>query len=592
MPNNNTNTTFVLRLQSNDAQHDLSNTIKHWDDSRMYDDKQINAIESSNNHSLHQPTSIPSPFARIALVKTAFGEVANYGDKALAAYQKIVSDSLDVAEIFFTFDRWKDKIDIITWKYGKKENSLELEDDSDLKKLEHGHVQLYKTMRTFLQNDAIAYNFDKMKAIYILKYKKTGEMIGATSPCTLFFSSANDYSNIDIKLNGQRKAFEGIEPLSKRSWDFQKYLYSWNRENATNRTIDGKAISIFDELNKYLETQKPLINRTEEIDRLERIDTKIFSALRSPDVEVLGKAIHQITDLSPVTWSANDILEDVIVRLRYEIRRDSFFDGNMPHDSKYTYLLPIKDKFFEKYSIDDLRKSMKINHAGGIAEVEVKIDGQTTPIKRTYKESDETLKELTFDCAIFPNIRFKDESHANYRFGLVCYFKDKDMFNVDFLKIVNSNIETIKGRSSVRNETKSRIRQLKTYSVEATNFDYIRIHYDKFCGIIIPSLESKSGTDEFTFAVDFGTTNTHIEYRVNDGKDIKKFDIAKEQIDERQIHYLHGGEFSLKNYFDKEYIPSYTDEEFKFPMRTALSYGESTNWLDVYPFENQFSVTL
>lgn len=69
-------TMFVMRLQSDNVQHDLSNTIKHWDESRKFDDKQINAIESSNKNSLHQPTSIPSPFARIALVKTAFGEVA------------------------------------------------------------------------------------------------------------------------------------------------------------------------------------------------------------------------------------------------------------------------------------------------------------------------------------------------------------------------------------------------------------------------------------------------------------------------------------------------------------------------------------
>ncbi|HOK99079.1 MAG TPA: cell division protein FtsA, partial [Bacteroidales bacterium] len=69
----------------------------------------------------------------------------------------------------------------------------------------------------------------------------------------------------------------------------------------------------------------------------------------------------------------------------------------------------------------------------------------------------------------------------------------------------------------------------------------------------------------------------------DNGGDIKSFDISKK--DERQVHYFHGGEGFLKNYFDEEYIPSYTDEEFKFPMRTALSYGEKTNWLDVYPFE-------
>ena len=43
-------TMFVMRLQSDNVQHDLSNTIKHWDESRKFDDKQINAIESSNKN--------------------------------------------------------------------------------------------------------------------------------------------------------------------------------------------------------------------------------------------------------------------------------------------------------------------------------------------------------------------------------------------------------------------------------------------------------------------------------------------------------------------------------------------------------------
>jgi hypothetical protein len=48
---------------------------------------------------------------------------------------------------------------------------------------------------------------------------------------------------------------------------------------------------------------------------------------------------------------------------------------------------------------------------------------------------------------------------------------------------------------------------------------------------------------------------------------------------------LHGGEDTLKYVFDEEFIPAYTDSEFKFPMRSALSFGEKTNWKDVYAFE-------
>jgi hypothetical protein len=571
-------TTFVFRLQGETkGQHDLQNTLKHWDESCMYDDKQITAIESSNKESFNQPTSIPSPFARIALVKTAFAEVAEYGDFALKAYQKIVSDSLDVAEIFFTFDKWREKIEILRW--GKTE---------DLKKLAIGHRQLQKTLRTFLTDDATVYNFDKMEYIYILKYKPTGEMIGATSPCTLFFSSANNLEEVDIQLNNTHKAFDGnIVPLSERSWEFQKYLYTWIYANNENRIIQGKAASsIFYEIQKYLEQQKLIIGKTAEIDALsnnaDTILKETYKALRAPDVEILGKILYQNKESTVQYLTVDDLLEDCIMRLPYEIRKDSFFDGNLQENSKQTYLLPIKEKFFDHYTVDDLKRYIRINHSGNVVEVE--LQSNNANYKKVYKKSIGNVIDLNFDCAIFPNVKFENDNQAYYRFGLVCNFKEKEKYSVDFIKI-NSIIDDSKKRFSVRNETYSNNYQLKNYSLDSSNFDYIRINYNGIKGVILPNMELKTGEREFTFAVDFGTTNTHIEYKIGNDNNISSFNISKGQIDERQVHWLHGGEDYLKEVFDEEYIPAYTDEEFRFPMRSALSYGEKTNWRDVYPFE-------
>lgn len=573
----NKDTTFVFRLQSEaKGQHDLQNTLKHWDESCMYDDKQIAAIESSNRESFSQPTSIPSPFARIALVKTAFAEVAEYGNSSLKAYQKIVSDSLDVAEIFFTFDKWREKIEVLRW--GKTE---------DLQKLESGHRQLQKTLRTFLTDDATVYNFDKMEYIYILKYKPTGEMIGATSPCTLFFSSANNMQEVDIQLSNTHKAFDdNIIPLSERSWEFQKYLYTWISANNENRIIQGKsASSIFCEVQKYLEQQKPIIGRTEEIDALSNnADTLLrsYKVLRAPDVEILGKSLHQNNETTIQYLTVNDLFENCVLRLPYETKKESFFDGNLQENSKQTYLLPIKENFFNHFSVADLKTALKINHSGDVVEVELRTN--TTTYKKVYKKSAGNVIDLNFDCSIFPNIKFEDDKQAHYRFGLVCNFKDKDKYNAEFIKI-NSVIGDSKKRTSVRNETHSNNYQLKNYSLEGSNFDYIRLIYNGISGLIIPNMELKTGEQEFTFAVDFGTTNTHIEYKIGNNNSITSFNILKTQIDEKQVHCLHGGDDYLTEVFDEEYIPGYTDEEFRFPMRSALSYGEKTNWKDVYPFE-------
>jgi len=247
----------------------------------------------------------------------------------------------------------------------------------------------------------------------------------------------------------------------------------------------------------------------------------------------------------------------------------------------------LKDQFFNYFTTEELKKLIKIEGGDKIVTVKLQIPVErgTIDFKKEYKASEMTLVEPTidFDCALFPNVKFKEEKDAFYRFGLVCDFNEKEKYDAEFVKI-KDNIDKNKVRTSTRNETHIGF-QLKNYSLESSNFDYIKLTYNNTKGVIVPNMLTKDGENEFTFAVDLGTTNTHIEYQVGDGNEIKPFDISKGTIDERQVHWLHGKEEALRKVFDNEYIPAYTDDEFKFPMRTALSYGEKTNWQDVYPYE-------
>jgi len=578
MAENIIDTTFVLRLQNeNTGQHDLQNTIKHWDESRMFDDKQINAIESSNRNSLNQPTSIPSPFARIALAKTAFGEVAERGEKALSSYQKIVSDSLDIAEIFFTFEKWQNKIEILKWS--RKD---------DLKKLEAGHKQLYKTLKTFLENDAVTYNFDKMKCIYILKYKATGEMIGATSPCTLFFSSANKFEkeengekinlSNEIPLSSNHCAFDGIFPLHRRSWNFQKYLYTWIAINNENRNIDGRAAtSIFHEFAKYLEVQKPLIARTEEIDALATKTVedlqKIYRELRAPDVEILDKPLYQVKNEINENYdylNAKDLLEETIIRLPSKIQNKSFFNGNLNENGQYGYLLPLKEEFFKHFTNDDVRDFIRINESGSAVEVELKISA-TQKFKKMYKESESIKKLDDFDCLLYPNVKFTENKDAYYRFGLFLKYesKNKDNYSIDFFKGSNK-IQLDDIDSITRNTNDPENALCKIYSLNQKSFDRIILNVGNVRGILIPILPSKGTSEQFTFSVDFGTTNTHIEYKSSSENVIKPFEIGEF---DKQIHFLNGNNDSFKLISDIDFIPETVgvNEKFKFPIRTALS---------------------
>lgn len=568
--------TFVFRLQSeSNGQHDLKNTLKDWDESRMFDEKQINAIESSNVHSEHEPTSIPSPFARIALAKTAFAEVAEQPEKALAAYQKIVSDSLDVAEIFFTFDKWKDEIEVIKW-----------DKQADLQKLSQ-HKILHKTLKTFLESDAESYNFDKLQSIYIIKHKKTGKMIGATSPCTLFFSSANEL-NIDIELSNGHKAFQKIAPLSNRSWDFQKYLYTWLKLNNENRIVENKPVSIFNEFSKYLEVQKPLTDRVDEIDNHLPKDFSDYDELRAPDIEILGNPLHKSkanTETAINYLTTKDLLESKIIRLPYKIQKDSYFDGNLNDTSQYSYFLPVKNTFFKYYSVADLKKWIRINEVGTNVEVKLEIPGLQQEIKKIYKESDSMLKfDNGFDCMLFPNVKFEKENDSYYRFGLFLPFAQKnsvEKYSVDFYA-ENNRIESEK--PVIRNTSDAENPISKIYSLNQKNFDRIKISCENVSGILLPILHEKGISENFTFAVDFGTTNTHIEYKTSTDNTIRPFDIQEAN---KQIHFLLGKNEGNTLVADIDFIPSLVgeNERFKFPVRTALSITKGKeNATKVYPF--------
>lgn len=657
--NKNKEKTIVFRLQNEDTQHGLEYTIKGWGESQMYRDLQINSIESSNKHSLNEPTSIPSPFARIALAKTAFGEVAEHGDNASDVYQKIVSDCLDVAEIFFTFDKWDKQLVILKW-----------DKDKNLEELKEKHSIFYNSLNTFLKTDAKAYNFDRMKCIYMLKHLDTGKIIGATSPCTLFFSSANPFEGNEMLLSNNHNAFSGVFPFSKRSWDFQAFLYTWMAQDRENTTL-------FPEVAKYLDKQEKEIGRKRDIDNLrEEFKSNIQNYSKfsvSTYVEILGKDyLKQKIDYEATTksdfeisiwdeqlrklferklplvlpleggngskyhkwqltentkWDTfeaktiyegsfndgkrqlpdgtvypflaiSDFLTNTIIRLPYKLNTKAFFDGNLDLDSKSGYLLPLKDTFFQFFTIEELQTKkfdgkpmieMKEIFGGTevILRIPVKKNKEYVEYSRVYfegiqpniEENDGGIVDIDIDFAfaLFPNIKFEKEENAFYRFGLVTSKGKENLYSATFYhkNEIFNEIEPL-----LRNEKRGN-KIHNTYGIDQKIFDHIEIT-DKsenasVTGIIVPKfLENKSNSQKFTFAVDLGTTNTHIEYTTADMAKSKPFDISSDDI---QVCISNRKDELIEQETEIDFLPEIIGKDmnslrffkFQFPVRTALT---------------------
>ena len=189
-------------------------TYQGWNESPAfpYNSNARDTIEDPDGASAkNEITSIPSPFARIDLIKTAFKEVCRKAQNNIAEldgntiFHKMVSDTLDVGEIFFNIDKFKGKIEIITWNPSTATASLMGDGNT-------GHYYVGDALQKYFESDAKTYNFGQLRNIYLLNYVNGPDeinIIGATSPATLFFSGANrlDYVN-DVYFANNDKPFD------------------------------------------------------------------------------------------------------------------------------------------------------------------------------------------------------------------------------------------------------------------------------------------------------------------------------------------------------------------------------------------------
>ena len=215
-------------------------TYQGWNENAAfpYNSKARDTIEDPDGASAkNEITSIPSPFARIDLVKTAFKEVCRRASKNIkeldgnTIFHKMVSDSLDVGEIFFNIDKYKDKIEIITWNPSKAIEALKANENLS-------HYYVADALEKYLSSDAKTYNFGQLQNVYLLNYTKGPDelnIIGATSPATLFFSGANDLDYVDgIFFANNDKPFDrDFQPLYKREFDYIKAWWT------LRKTING-----------------------------------------------------------------------------------------------------------------------------------------------------------------------------------------------------------------------------------------------------------------------------------------------------------------------------------------------------------------
>lgn len=264
-------------------------------------------------------------------------------------------------------------------------------------------------------------------------------------------------------------------------------------------------------------------------------------------------------------WLSNcDFFNDNLIDLGYAIDRGKFlYPDDCDHD--ITFLLPIKQLFFKYFTINDLQNNLHIR--GTKAKVE---DNKTTydevtfsltiPLKsakgqifleRTYKKGSPEYGIISMSnpigMGIFPFYKIINGADARrdnlvdkdyycnvkneYSIYLFCKPSSDPTAKKPSLKFYNYSYsaELLEIHSQVQERTNNSAGQSIIYSIQPnlesvgkdglTTFDFIELNNlisGKDSALLVPrfkEVESHCNSDKkAVFAIDFGTSNTHVSY--------------------------------------------------------------------------------
>jgi hypothetical protein len=603
------------------------------------------AITSANLSTIitdgkHISTSIPSPFARIDLVKSAFQWVADNGIEGDTAQHKLVSDALDVGQLFFLSNLYPE-IEILEWNPTHRFTSIKA----------GVHKDLIETLETYWAQDGKIYNFDNVNRLFFILFEK--QLVGCTSPSTLFFAAPDANANsLNMNINrGSDKLLDNkYASLATREWSFIEYIFALSETSSFNQYFTHRGQN---EFYNYLQKVKLELNSADRL-KIDNINDKHILKYDKCHVSgapnnycdvlgvPLGLQLHSSSSIadesdfvidsslstkktlalpydmyseslcyttSDVKWnpeimrdkvpyrntqsedqsklpvqgdkyywlSMGNFLEDQIVELPYELNSAKFeLCGSKKH------LLPLTKTFFEYFKSDDIDKLLKISplSAGGV-EVKLEIpikSGRKILYKKIYGLDDIVKPEI--HMAIFPFVKVEDFP-VKYNIGIIdgdISENSKNIIKPVFFKsgnIVESSGQVV--RSHGGNQIKSSYLSTESY------FDCIQLNINSSKCVVIPKMPTyRSNNIDYTFAIDFGTTNTHIEYS-RTGETLQPLknempntiwaSLMNKAAKVDPIYTLNEATF------EQEIIPhSIGTEDLSFPIRTALVENKDINY--------------
>lgn len=311
--------------------------------------------------------------------------------------------------------------------------------------------------------------------------------------------------------------------------------------------------------------------------------------------------------------TVDDVFQPYIIKTTFPIEENSYFSGNYKADGGFSYLLPLKKTLFNYLRLSTICGTTKGAHvlnifemndiAGGGVEAVVRIPvrgGRYITMRRRYYDTDDEPKvqenrgvivQCTFDMYLFPSFHFKGGDRATASPQRI-YLADGDWKELtkhyDYTVEAYSESDAFaqnRIKTVIQRADKNRNASISSKIFAARDeFDLIKISNGFAEGMLVPKYSTVSeGTDVYSFAIDFGTTNTHVEYRLNGSNNVMPLTLTGS---ERAVIAMHPIDGRYEQMFFEKTLNAFIEAPYQefvpveiggasmaaFPLRTNICF--------------------
>lgn len=321
------------------------------------------------------------------------------------------------------------------------------------------------------------------------------------------------------------------------------------------------------------------------VNRPWREDTPVDTQGLPPEERILPG-----TSVAYPWLTSSDLLEDCLIELATPVDHKHFYsatDNRRPASNGW--LLPVKPLFFQYFPASMLASEI----APGKPVLELRSQGDRMlallriPVKKGYVELQRVYRrqgatEGNADGVILPQARLSAAIFPFARTG------SDDIYNVRLFEMTpgfeaslsfHSDIQRPGSRPDREPCVRSRTKAMRTsYYERDGSFDHIRATlasadgHTVCSGVILPlwTVYTASAA-RFTFAVDFGTTNSHVEYNVDDSPARPLEFTPSDEATLVATLDAPGSLMQSETMLDVEFVPRSISGLFSFPLRTSLA---------------------